>query len=273
MIRRLNSIKYFRNGDIGTVTLLSHFFLPFGIRRVKANREIITARAKHFGIYSDDIFLISYPHSGRTWLSRLLTNLKKPGSNWSERNYIVPDYASDNLMKSAKHIPRPRIFACHNEQLFESYYSKAIYLYRDGRDVAVSLYKTLRRNGFKHDFGKFIETYVQDGFNGSPAWHNHIENHLFKKTPKAVLAVKYEDLCREPTKQIKRICLFAKLPFTDNNIKNALEYSSFQNYQKFTNNLGAKGGPGAWEAFFDNRLHSFYLKSAGQTLSKLGYLK
>ena len=68
-------------------------------------------------------------------------------------------------------------------------YRKAIYLIRDGRDVAVSYYYTLIRRGlYEGDFGPFLRLFLGGGVDGYGPWHQHVESWLASPLRRARLA-------------------------------------------------------------------------------------
>ena len=90
-------------------------------------------------VFPDDVFLVSYPRSGSTWLRFLIGNLAYPADPVNFLNvdsripdiYLLPD-------RVLRRYPRPRILKSHEP--FDPRYSKIIYIVRDPRDLVVSLY-------------------------------------------------------------------------------------------------------------------------------------
>ena len=71
------------------------------------------AETRDMGIWEDDIFLVSYPRSGNTWMRCLLANLLEPDQKWNITNLarVVPDihepWPQDWLPR------RPRLLKSH----------------------------------------------------------------------------------------------------------------------------------------------------------------
>src|SRR5450631_2425305 len=88
-------------------------------------------------VFPHDVFLVSYPRSGNTWARFLVGNLLHRSDPVTFANverrvptiYAWPDRALRSL---------PRILKSH--ECFDPRYPRVIYILRDPRDVAVSLY-------------------------------------------------------------------------------------------------------------------------------------
>jgi Sulfotransferase domain len=98
----------------------------------------------------DDAFITSYPRSGNTWTRFLIANLMHPNGQVSFRNIesIIAD-ASALSSKALKRIASPRLIKSH--AYFDPRYRKVLYLVRDPRDVALSLYNIQRKYSLIRD--------------------------------------------------------------------------------------------------------------------------
>src|SRR6185503_5706610 len=94
-------------------------------------------------------------------------------------------------------------------------YRKAIYLIRDGRDVAVSYYYTLIRRGlYEGEFSPFLRLFLGGGVDGYGPWHEHVASWLDSPLARegSVLAVKYEDLLGQPVENLSTTMEFLGVP-------------------------------------------------------------
>src|SRR3979411_2209391 len=112
------------------------------IRAITHLGRVLTGRqmaGRNLTVFSDDVFLVSYPRSGNTWTRFLIGNLVHQDepvtfSNIESRItdiYFHPDHRMRRLS-------RPRILKSH--ECFQPHYRQIIYIVRDPRDVAVSFY-------------------------------------------------------------------------------------------------------------------------------------
>ena len=238
------------------------------IRETK-NTEILN---KWADIFEDDVFLVSYPRSGNTWLRYLLTNLRFPNADWDMKSlyYSFPEVGGDIDISG---VPRPRWIKSHFQ--YNPKYKKVIYLYRDGRDVAASFYNWSGKNKTE-TFDTFLKNYfLKDGndhYWGS--WQDHINSWWNKER---VLYVKYEDLLERTAITLKEIADFINLDVSENEIAIAIEKSTFEKQQKdfdkfFSGQkVGIKGKAGAGNDYFDKSLLKYFIKETSDILHKLGY--
>lgn len=212
-------------------------------------------------IYDDDIFIASFPKSGNTWmrfiLSHLLTNCEEQ-LNFTNFDKYIPEINVHR--KLVKKLNRPRLLKTHS--MYYGEIKKAIYIIRDPRDVYVSYYHHLKKRlPGSWNLHKFIDKYI----NKKNSWGNHYEswNKLQNK-----IIVKYEDLHRNPNKEISKVVDFLNINKNVFLIKQAIEYSSFERLSKIevvhgrkflsekdkskASKFMRKGQIGSWKAELDD---------------------
>jgi len=88
-------------------------------------------------VFSDDVFLVSYPRSGNTWTRFLLGNLidQKDPLTFSNIESRIPEIYFNND-RFLRQLPRPRLLKSH--ECFQPHYPHVIYIVRDPRDVEIS---------------------------------------------------------------------------------------------------------------------------------------
>ena len=118
-----------------------------------AKEKTFLRRAPQIAVHDADVFIVSYPRSGNTWIRFLLANLLAPHETITFRNIenFVPD-----LHKSAAVLdnwPGHRYIKSHH-RCYDRY-PRFLYLYRDGRDAVVSCYSLCdREEGFFRRLGQ-----------------------------------------------------------------------------------------------------------------------
>ena len=118
----------------------------------------------------DDIFVVSYPKSGTTWVLAILYQLVTDGSMcFNNINHICPPFAGwsrddDNGIKS------PRIFKSHyTYDFFPKYPGRFIYVYRNGADVAASWYHHMKgRLKQQNTFDQCFDSWMKDSDQAGP---------------------------------------------------------------------------------------------------------
>lgn len=234
-------------------------------------------------ILPDDVFLVSYPRSGNTWMRYLLANLLQPTRKWHISNIgaVVPDIyegiPSDYLES------KPRILKSHEP--FREEYPRVIYLYRDGRDVSVSLYDFYTKlRGYQKEFRAFLIEMLA-GELPYGAWHDHVSSWLFRDREPPVLAVSYEELCDDTQGTMGVVGRYLGLTWSRNEIESAVTESTlerqradFRHYRRETHwskgfRGGIKGAPGKWREVLNEDLNELFWEHAGSVAERLGYSK
>jgi hypothetical protein len=249
----------------------------YGPRRQK-NEAV---RWKPALIYPDDLFLVSYPKSGNTWLRFLIANLlKQPGEEidfYTSINYIPEVVTHDETIES---LERPRVMKSHAPYLRE--YPRVIYMIRDGRDVYVSYYfHRLKKLPQNTTFKEFLER--DDHFPG--LWGDHVASWLFKEHGRSqkILVVRYEELLCDCLAQLRRMVDFMGMETTEDQLQDAVEAASFKNMRRLEIEKGRpykdtgpdifvrEGRWGTWKELFGPEERAIFKAREGHVLVKLGY--
>src|SRR5262245_32980510 len=181
-----------------------------GLKLSAACKGIEWVRLKYLDFVPrpEDIFIVTYPRSGTTWLQMILYQLTSEGS------MDIPHIAEycpwfERSIRSARGFetrPSPRLFKRH---LPYSQIPKGpcnyIYVARDGKDVAVSYYHLYRRyNGydgtFEQFFARFLRGKVEFG-----SWFHHVRGWWAHRHDPNVLFLTYEELTRDLDGCVRRI--------------------------------------------------------------------
>lgn len=249
----------------------------FGVLRKLAGR----LRGNELRTDPRDVFVVSYPRSGNTWVRFLLANLLRTRDGEPVDFYTLPQYVPDLHIEEHRDIVRrmepPRLLKTHD--LPARYMRRVIYLLRDGRDVAVSHYVYLKSLGrFDGSFMEYLESPQ-----GPRRWARHVSEWLDARDGRALLVVRYEDLKSETVGQLRRMAQFAGLPDDSESVDWSVKQSSFETMRHLQDTAGRpydnvegfehvrKGLVGQWREWFDGAHIRSYDRIAGHVLRMAGY--
>lgn len=236
---------------------------------------------------ASDIFLVSYPKSGNTWLRFLLGNyLTGNKCDFLNSHLIVPDiHYNPNDVQNLAH---PRVIKSHNR--FDANYRRIIYLARDGRDVAVSYYYHYLKflNTVDLSFRDFLTEFNSGAVNFG-IWNDHVISWLDSgPSADAFMVTRYEDLLRNPHTFLEQVLRFIGFAPDLKTLESTIKASSFANMKRLENgqtdniDLLSKsnqnvpfvrsGKQGQWEQYFTTNMMCEFLEVHGKALSRLGYV-
>ena len=257
---------------------------PTSGRRLAALRGIVLWK-RHLGLTAGDVLLASYPKSGNTWLKFMLCHLVSGAEvDFDRSEALCPGVGSHSA--APRVLPNGgRLIKTHEQ--FRREYKKAVYIVRDGRDVAVSYYYHLLREG--HADGPFSDLLPdilagkQDAYG---TWQGNVASWL--DSPLAanghLCVVRYEDCLSEPTDTLTRVSKFLGLSADDNAIGEAIAANTAEKMRAKEKSsttaikhkhkdipfvrAATKGG---WQAMFSEADSALFESVAGGTLTRLGY--
>lgn len=198
-----------------------------------------------------DVYLISYPKCGRTWLRLMMGRA-------IVRHFSLPENEENLFIRWKKrvHSAVPHITIIHDDRPMlkapeELEKSKArykdkqvIFLARDPRDVIVSSYFEMSKRGrlfgdnpyesrqavFEGSLPEFIHNRT-GGFDTLIAYYNIWASN--RTVPKDFLLVRYEDMKADPSRELRRVLDYLGLQeINEAEIAEAVEFASFENMRK-----------------------------------------
>jgi hypothetical protein len=225
----------------------------------------------------DDVFVVSYPKSGNTWVRFLLANALYPNADvdFHTIHELIPEVGNEDERRSE--LPSPRLLKSHAP--YRSVYPQTIYILRDGRDVYVSFYHYKKPDlPEEMTFEEFLE---RDHW--PTRWAEHVTEWMEAAAVRDdILIVRYEDLKENSTRELKRMLSFIdRDEIPECRIHCAAEASSFENMRRLEQERGrrfgqveqfvrkgeAKGG----NELFSERARDIFKRRDGNVLSDLGY--
>lgn len=224
--------------------------LPFSFR--SGLRSIVPDRLlRWYAHRNTDVYLISYPKCGRTWLRLMIGRA-------ISRHFHLPESEEVLFLRSNRryHAQAPRLMVIHDnrpmlrtpDELETSKVryrtKKVIFLARDPRDVIVSSYFEMKNRGrlfgqnpyeehspiFDGSLAEFIQQ-RRGGFDTLLAYYNIWAQN--RHLPHGFLLVRYEDMKANPGGELRRVLDFLGLQaISQTTIDEAVSYASFENMQK-----------------------------------------
>ncbi len=213
-------------------------------RRSQGRWQMPARGGRTLTVFDDDIFIVSYPRSGNTWVRFLIANLLKEDAPASSEYvgarvpdiYHVPD---SELLK----LPRPRYLKVHEP--FHPLVPRVIYVVRDPREVAPSyLHYLTSRNRIPESMtvDAFLRRFVKGRF-GFGSWRDHVTDWITVRAGDPdFLLVRYEHLVEDAEAELERIAAFAGIPADESAIRQAVERSSLESMRALEEDRRRRGG-------------------------------
>jgi len=215
-------------------------------RKTRAERWL-RGREQNQKLQQSDIVIVSFGKSGRTWLRVMLSRLYQVKHGLPQR-YLM-GFDNFNYMNRAI----PKVFYTHDNYIkdytgnvdskADFYDRKVVLLARDPRDVAVSQFfqwqyrmkpnkKILNRYpGEGKDVSMF--DFVMDQDAGLPKVIDFMNLWASEQSRlKGFFLLRYEDLRSQPEATLEKLLEFMGTPGTPEEIREAVEFSSYDNMKK-----------------------------------------
>ena len=188
---------------------------------------------RHRGLNRNDVFVANYPRSGSTWLRFMLFEiLTQKDAQFDDVNRHIPDVGGQRdavalLPKQGRLIK--------TEEAFRPDYRRAIYIVRDGRDVALSEYGYQKAQGWIDcSFDDYLKMFVNGNASPYGSWEEHarswIESPLITRGD--LMLVSYRELKEKSEPTLTRIAEFLNVRVPAQVIQNAIQNNNLQNMRK-----------------------------------------
>jgi estrone sulfotransferase len=222
-----------------------------------------------------DVFLVSFPRSGNTWLRHMLVAVHPALGPSDSRNiwHVSPSLEETAELSTDPSVaPRPRLIKSHRP--FDARYPRVIYLLRDGRDAAYSFYIHQRQHGYCGSFRDFLVSGA--AYRGCP-WHEHVESWLSRNLGSRLLLMRYEEMLANPQFQLRRAVAFLGWCISDDEIQRAVDESAIDRMRNeersgiYLGHVGHRRRRG-WRAHYSDDDLEIFMAAAAATLRRFGYL-
>jgi hypothetical protein len=205
------------------------------------NRKLNYIKYKiEFGEREDDIYVASFPKSGTTLTQMIIYQLTTDGNIDFNHIYDVSPWTQNEAYrhKSPKNLPSPRIIKTHDYyyDYDKSTLGRFIYVFRDGMDVAVSLYHQKKNYGNPNlTFNDFLPELFGGG---KTNWFRFNRDWLENKNNLPILYLTYTDLTKNFDETMERIVSFLNLDRSKIDFARVKEHCSFDFMKKHQDKFG-----------------------------------
>jgi len=261
--------------------------------QMRACRE---AWKRHGHLYDQNVlFVAGLPKSGTTWLERMIasypgfeTQVRIPEAELHElraggsHDYELPERVFDRFDRRLAVMKLHSHGSAHNVRVLTDAGVRAVVLYRDLRDIAVSNYFYVRRTRWhpEHrlyrgvDLNKGLRLFAERSLGAYVDWIRSWRNN---RDPETTLELRYEQLLRDPMGSMTRVAELFGLDSGENRIAEIVDRHSFQRVtgrhpgQVDAGSFARKGKAGDWKDQFDERTKAVYKAEIGGFLIETGY--
>ena len=176
-------------------------------------RRLVRVDWTHRGLKPDDVFIASYPRSGNAWLAFIVLELAGRHPTFDSVRFEVP------IVGAHAHAPAlvpggGRFIKTHEQYL--PMYRRAIHLVRDPRDVALSYFRFMQREGslvlsasddVEATFDRYLDAFIRGRLHPSGTWQKHLDSwlHAAARGDAKVLRLRYEDMRADPAAHVAHI--------------------------------------------------------------------
>lgn len=181
-----------------------------------------------------DMFLVSFPKSGNSWVRFLFANYlnaKEESVDFINLHTFIPDSHLPKQLeilanKEFKKLP-VRIVKSHDQYFSYFKNKKVIYVVREGKSALNSYYHYLNA---RRTVALTKEELLAAKHPEIQSWPKHLSS--WKRKRQNILIVKYEDLRTNTISEFRKMLVFSGLKVDEYKLSLAVELSSFENMKK-----------------------------------------
>ena len=190
---------------------------------------------RNLDVLPDDVFILSFPKSGKPWTRFLIANLIYPETpaDFSNINHLIPDPEAMSKRDLAK-MPRPRIIKSH--QYFDPRYPRIIFIARDPRDVLLSTYHFQRKRRVIDDhypLKEYAGQFIAGKTSPYGSWGDNVASWLVTRQGRpGFLLLRYEDMLEDAARELNKVAAFLQIPPDAERIATAVRRSAADEMRK-----------------------------------------
>jgi len=190
----------------------------------------------------DDIYLVSFPKSGNTWLSFIIANMmvEKLELGFRVNHFNLHGFTPDihqgqDIPADLGYFPFKRFIKSHAG--FHPDYKNLIYLVRDPRSVMVSYHIFLTKLGF---IDMSLSEFIHNPSLGIISWVQHVDDWMNKTIPGTRIRVfRYEDMLSDVEASIEEIAFLIGCKLTSEQVGRIAEHCSFAEMKALEKTTGS----------------------------------
>ena len=187
-------------------------------------------------IRPDDVFIVTYPKCGTTWMQQIVKLIVNNGvENGVEVDVCIP-WIELMMLDEVESMPSPRFFKAHLPyQLMPgggnpaNTIGKYIYVIRNPKDTAVSAFYQRKKMDPPHlcvSWESYFEKYAT-GTVACGSFHSHILGWWTHRDSKNIVIVTFEQMKRDLPAVIGQVAAFLGYTLTDEVIRKIAEQTTF----------------------------------------------
>lgn len=215
---------------------------------------------ENFDVRSDDIWTVSFPKAGSTWVANIVWQLMnnmdfsaeflqpnhmflesmifndENDDNKTDIEFIDWIKFTDGQLDRLNEEMSPRFLKTHlpSHLLPKQIWTikpKLIYVHRNVKDVAISwfhMFRNLKYTKYSGSLNDYIDCFVNDHAIYTP-FHSHVRGFQKLNHLDHVLIVNYEKIIENPFNEIKIISEFLNCSYNDDELQKLTQHVSFRN--------------------------------------------
>jgi hypothetical protein len=253
-------------------------------RRIRRRLRPPLVWLRHRHLTGFDVALVSYPRSGSTWFGSMLAELLLGrDADFRDAHEVIPPVARGEGDTPRLLPGRGRLVRSHEPRRAE--YSKAIYVVRDPRDVAVSYYHY--RQWLKEYHGSlrdFVQMFLAGDVDSYGRWDDHVWSWI-RDGGSDVFVLQFESLLADTAGCLAQAAAFLGLDVTADDVQTAIDHNSVDRmrakgvaaHASFADRIDPQQGfvrgarAGTWILELSELDVAAIDLSFGELMSKLGY--